>query len=72
MAGCLAEEPAVNTGDKIYWRVFNNIDYTKATHYNDMIAADGKPMTVYEIPAIQGLALYTVILTFGPAQPICP
>ncbi len=66
------EEPAVNTGDTIYWRAFNNKEFSKATHYNDMIAVDGKPMTAYEIPAIQGLALYTVILTFGPAQEICP
>lgn len=66
------EEPAVNTGDMIYWRVFNNKDYTQATHYNDMIAVDGDPMAVYEIPTIKGLALYNIILTFGPAQKLCP
>jgi hypothetical protein len=66
------EEPAVNLGDKIYFRVFNAKVPSQATHYNDMISVDGRPMTVYEIPTIDGLALYTVILAFGPAKPLCP
>ena len=66
------EEPAVNVGDKIYFRAFNHKDPSKATHYNNMISLDGKPMTVYEIPYIDGIALYTAILSFGPAKLLCP
>jgi hypothetical protein len=66
------EEPAVNIGDKIYFRVFDAKAPSQATYYNDMISADGRPMTVYEIPSMDGFAMYTMILAFGPAKPLCP
>jgi len=65
-------EPAVNLGDKIYFRAFNNKIPSEATYYNDMISVDGRPMTVYEVPYFDGFALYTAILAFGPPKPLCP
>jgi hypothetical protein len=65
-------EPAVNLGDKIYFRAFNNQVPSEATNYNDMISVDGRAMTVYEVPFFDGFALYTAILAFGPPKPLCP
>jgi hypothetical protein len=66
------EEPAVNPGDKFYFRAFNSQNPSEATTYNDMISVDGKPMTVYEVPVLKGFSMYTVIMIFGPAKPLCP
>ena len=66
------EEPAINTGDSMYLRAFNHKDPSKATHYNDLISVDGRPMTVYEVPYMDGFALFTIVVSFGPAKPVCP
>jgi len=66
------EEPAINPGDKFYFRAFNNKNPAEATHYNDMIAVDKKAMSIYEVPIIQGVSLFSAILSFGPPQSLCP